>query len=410
MTRFLIFMLGYGITLTSTSSNVMSIYHHPLSNPIKEAPVASSLIIQKPAYQTVFSLGDTFNHHGLEIAFDDGENLSPITDFFISGDNPYTLGEQLITVSYQGLQATYPIKVTNEAAIFFPLVAEDIFISEYVRLNDSDLALELFNGTNSAVNLGDYSISITEEKVFGLNNVDLAVNETYVIASNTSKQEILGVAQQIEADFSWVVGDMIELKKGQVPIDVINTIEDNTSNCINGICSLDNSVLARSNKHFQKTTDFNKREWHVFGSDLSRLGQHHFASANLTYEQQAKAFGEYVMYGAGMFAAGRVEEAYQQLKEEYGFMHINAKAFFIQNPNYEIEGINEEGKLDKSTFKEASGRIAVLASRNGEPSFLPHSSSFSSDNSTIKNAILIALIAMTFVGFYLLLKFKRIIR
>lgn len=409
MNRHFFLLLSLSILSISTSSNVLVFQYIPLPNHVKEAPLTSSLIIQKSAYQSVFSLGDTFNQDGLVVEYDDGESVNSIDDYLISGYNPFNLGEQLITIAHEGLQTNYTIKVTNEDAIFFPLVGEDLFISEYVRLDDTDFAIELFNGTNNAIDIETYSISINENKTIELEDVSLSINETYVIASDSSSQEILDKADQVVENLYWSLGDTMKLYHDETFVDVISVNDDSTSTCINGACSLNDVVLTRKNKHVQVTSVFDKNEWYAYGNDLSHLGQYQFATANLTYEQQAKAFGEYVMYGAGMFAAGRVEEAYQQLKEEYGFMDINAKAFFIQSPNYEIEGNNEEGKFDKSTFKEAFGRIGVLASRNGEQSLLPHSSSFSSNNNTIKNAILIALIAMAFIGIYLFLKLKKII-
>ena len=79
--------------------------------------------------------------------------------------------------------------------------------------------------------------------------------------------------------------------------------------------------------------------------------------------EQAKAWATYVMFGAGMFAAGRVEEAFRALEEEYQFMDLRSKAILFEQPNTSFQGINERDRLDVSTFREAVGRYNYLAAR-----------------------------------------------
>jgi len=69
------------------------------------------------------------------------------------------------------------------------------------------------------------------------------------------------------------------------------------------------------------------------------------------------------MYGRGMFAAGRVEEAFRTMEAEYGWMHPTSQALIFSQPNTAITGINENGQQDTSTFREAVGRYNYLAAR-----------------------------------------------
>jgi hypothetical protein len=79
--------------------------------------------------------------------------------------------------------------------------------------------------------------------------------------------------------------------------------------------------------------------------------------------EQAKAWATYVMFGAGMFAAGRVEEAFRALEEQYVWMHETSQLLLFSEPNTQITGINERGNADRSTFREAVGRYNYLAAR-----------------------------------------------
>lgn len=370
----------------------------------------ASLVISKEPYKTIFSLGDSFENDGLEISLVDKSQNITIEDFVISGHNPYSLGTQVISISYQDLEVEYSIDVTNKDALFFPLVSVDLMFTEYVQLGNNSFALEIFNGSPNTISIEDYILSVGDDE-YVFNSHDLLVNEVIVISASTSNEDIKKKANQVIEGLSWNSGEEISLRKDEKLIDVISTSEsDRGENCINGACSLFNNTLRRDEKSTITNPTFSKQNWYSLDNDISNLGVFSFHTPNLTYEQQAKAYGEYVMYGAGMFAAGRVEEAYNQLKKEYENMNVNSKAFFVQNPNYEIEGIDEQGKLDKSTFREASGRIGVLASRLGQPSFLPKmASSFSTDTSALKNIISMLLIGLVFTGFFGAIKYKKFI-
>jgi hypothetical protein len=79
--------------------------------------------------------------------------------------------------------------------------------------------------------------------------------------------------------------------------------------------------------------------------------------------EQAKAWATYVMFGAGMFAAGRVEEAFRALETEYQLMDYRSQNILFEEPNTTFQGINESNRLDNSTFREAVGRYNYLAVR-----------------------------------------------
>ncbi|MFA5235660.1 MAG: bacterial Ig-like domain-containing protein [Bacilli bacterium] len=90
-------------------------------------------------------------------------------------------------------------------------------------------------------------------------------------------------------------------------------------------------------------------------------------SGTLTFEDQATSYAVYIMYGIGMNAASDYFNVFYELQAEYGFMASESKAYFLQNRNHEISGINESGKLVTNTYNDAIGRYNYLAAKTGHP-------------------------------------------
>jgi hypothetical protein len=107
---------------------------------------------------------------------------------------------------------------------------------------------------------------------------------------------------------------------------------------------------------------YDSNEWIAYDADTTFIP---FALAEpmVTPLEQAKAWATYVMFGAGMFAAGRVEEAFRELETEYQLMDYRSQNILFEEPNTTFQGINERNRLDTSTFREAVGRYNYLAAR-----------------------------------------------
>lgn len=106
----------------------------------------------------------------------------------------------------------------------------ELFISEYVEGSSNNKAIELYNGTAAAIDLGagGYALRFyfnggTTATTIALNGV-VAAGQTFVIAHGSAVAEVLAKAQQLNSQ-SWYNGDdAIELVKGGTVIDSIGTV------------------------------------------------------------------------------------------------------------------------------------------------------------------------------------------
>ena len=120
-------------------------------------------------------------------------------------------------------------------SLAIPLAAHgtptELFFSEYVEGSSNNKALEIFNGTGSAVDLaaGGYSVQMFAN---GSASASVTVNLTglvadgdvFVLAHSSSNASILAVADQT-ASGNWYNGDdAVALRQGVAIIDVIGQI------------------------------------------------------------------------------------------------------------------------------------------------------------------------------------------
>jgi predicted extracellular nuclease len=120
-------------------------------------------------------------------------------------------------------------------SLSIPLVAHgtptELFFSEYIEGSSNNKALEIYNGTGSAVDLaaGAYSVqmfangSASAGVTVNLTG-SLASGDVFVLAHSSSNASILAVADQTGGG-SWYNGDdAVVLRQGAVIIDVIGQI------------------------------------------------------------------------------------------------------------------------------------------------------------------------------------------
>jgi hypothetical protein len=145
---------------------------------------------------------------------------------------------------------------------------------------------------------------------------------------------------------------------------------------------------------------YDPNEWIAYDAD-NTLASFALAEPMVTPLEQAKAWATYVMFGAGMNAAGRVEEAFRELEAEYESMDDRSQAILFEEPNTRFQGINERNRLDTSTFREAVGRYNYLAARVPGATGLINPSPF-----TINTLILISLGIVGLFAIFAFIKFR----
>ena len=110
--------------------------------------------------------------------------------------------------------------------------AADLFISEYIEGSSQNKAIEIYNGTGSAVSLGadGYSLqyyfngSAAPGLTINLTGT-VADGDVYIVAQNLADAAILAQADQLSAATNWYNGDdAVVLRKGAVVLDVIGQI------------------------------------------------------------------------------------------------------------------------------------------------------------------------------------------
>lgn len=107
--------------------------------------------------------------------------------------------------------------------------AADLIISEYVEGSSSNKAVEIYNGTESAVDLSQYSIELYTNGKTSPNNTmklqgELAPGATHVIVNAQAGAELKGKGQTQGPVTNFNGDDILVLKKGDAVVDSIGQI------------------------------------------------------------------------------------------------------------------------------------------------------------------------------------------
>ena len=254
-------------------------------------------------------------------------NMTTVTKFTIGGITlPTTItsgSSATFTVTFNSANSgTFTDTVTinntdaNEAAYDFALRATvsvapctDLFISEYVEGSSNNKAIEIYNPTASAINLGDYDIVIYSNGSSSVSNtVSLSgtINPytTYIVANPSSNATILALAQQTSGSITFNGDDAVALRKSGVIIDVIGQIgNDPGTEWGTDLQSTAENTLVRNfavqigdangSDAFNPAT-----EWTGYESDdVSNLGSHTNACTTSLPEMDVKGNGVSIIDG-----------------------------------------------------------------------------------------------------------------
>lgn len=174
-------------------------------------------------------------------------------------------------------------------------LADDLFISEYIEGSGNNKALEIFNGTETAIDLADYQIEIYYN---GSNSVGQTISlsgmlnssNTYVISHASASQSVLSVADLITSSLSFNGDDAVVLSHNQTPIDIIGEIgfDPGSAWSVAGETGTANKTILRKQSILSGNTDWvisagtnaDDSEWIVMPTDyFSDLGEHSFGSS-----------------------------------------------------------------------------------------------------------------------------------
>jgi hypothetical protein len=164
----------------------------------------------------------------------------------------------------------------------------DVFISEYVEGSSNNKAIELYNGTASAINLaaGSYDLqyyfngSATPGLTIALTGT-VPAGGVYIVAHSSAAAAITGVANQTNGS-GWYNGDdAVVLRKGGVALDSLGQVgSDPGTEWGTGLTSTADNTLRRKPAVCQGDTTLNDAfnpalEWDGFAADtFDGLGSH----------------------------------------------------------------------------------------------------------------------------------------
>ncbi|MCW8910327.1 MAG: VPLPA-CTERM sorting domain-containing protein [Gammaproteobacteria bacterium] len=174
-------------------------------------------------------------------------------------------------------------------AVLLPTTeASSIFFSEYIEGSGYNKALEIYNGSSSALDLGTMQIEIymngqiTPYRTIGLSNTTLAAGDVFVIADSRADGSLLSYADQTSDNLGWFNGDdAIVLRDSLSLLDIFGQIGTDPGLGW-GISPLSsqNNTLVRSSSIISGdiigSDSFDPAsEWVSFGlDDFSQLGSH----------------------------------------------------------------------------------------------------------------------------------------
>lgn len=172
----------------------------------------------------------------------------------------------------------------------------DLIISEYVKGSSNDKAIELYNGTNSTIDLSGYKLVQYNNGATSYGNYSLdltgssvASKSTFIIVNNSASPTLKAYADLLST--SNVMGfngdDAIALLRNEQVIDVFGKIgQDPGTGWGTPVITADNTLIRKSSTILGDTDgndDFDPLiEWTVLGSNnFSNLGTHSMDSGVL---------------------------------------------------------------------------------------------------------------------------------
>jgi len=273
--------------------------------------------------------------------------------------DPLILGTTSFLINHETIEYRFKLTMTNDGVIIDPLVGQKPFISSFA-VNDTHHFVSLFNPTLSSLSLDNYGLIINdtyyafEIGIFIPSMVEIRIP----LLDGVSMIDVIGDDGLVtlfpvrhiflkEAS-SLLSTDHIEISE---IMQVLNQDADISTHAFQRIPSITDPEAS-----------YTSSSWVAVPNEVD-VPSHALFQPTVTPLIQAKAWAHYVMFGAGMNAAGRVEEAFRALEKEYQFMDARSQSILFEQPNTSFQGINERNREDTSTFREAVGRYNYLAAR-----------------------------------------------
>ncbi len=197
---------------------------------VSKKPVATEIVLKSEPDNTKYVKGTKFDLSGAEISviYDNGdEKAVAVDDSMISGGDINTLGEQDLTISYEGLSLTIKVEVISvevEKLELTELPAKLVYL-EGEEFDDAGMVITAYynNGENAVISSSEYTV-IGYSASPGVHSVTIEYSSKTVSFNVTVKNKTLSEISvaQLPDKTEYIEGEELELKGL-----IINAIYDN---------------------------------------------------------------------------------------------------------------------------------------------------------------------------------------
>jgi predicted extracellular nuclease len=222
----------------------------------------------------------------IKFKVNDGVEQEYINEFTLGGNGVSSVAESATVTAYTYLMQDAGIRSGNTTFTYtidttptLPAV-KDLFFSEYVEGSSNNKAIEIYNGTGVEVNLSNYSVYLysngtttgTKTALSGT----LAVGDVFILYNASASDAIKSVGNLSSSAANYNGDDALELRKGDVIIDVFGKVGERPVPCWSeGEKSTLNKTLVRKAAIQQGNTTFSLSEWDQYDQDtITYLGNH----------------------------------------------------------------------------------------------------------------------------------------
>ncbi|MFA6941106.1 MAG: lamin tail domain-containing protein, partial [Clostridiaceae bacterium] len=165
-------------------------------------------------------------------------------------------------------------------------VAADLFISEYIEGSSNNKAIEIYNGTDTEVDLSNYSLKLyfNGKTTFTAINLTGSIKpgDVFIVSNSSANDAIKAQADLKSGSLSFNGDDAVELVNGTKTIDIMGKIGDTTK-------FGEDKTLIRKSIICLGNTIYDPNEWNSIAKDvITSLGTHTMDSFPITSIKNAK--------------------------------------------------------------------------------------------------------------------------
>ena len=259
---------------------------------------------------------------------------------------------------------------------------ENVFISEYVEGSGYNKALEIFNGSSSAIDLSQYSIELSNLSGAIPLSGTLASGDVFVIANPNADSSVLAVADAQDTAISFNGDDSVTLKHNNSSIDLIGT---------NGVNYGQDVTLVRDSSVTKGSATYSSNQWNSYASNtFSYLGSHNgsISSAPLVSEDfESAAKGSYttgdITTSEGTWTFTNSLLGNLSNDKKYGTQSARIKSAGSITMNFDAASAKEV-VLSHANFGSDAGATWKLQKSTNQGSTWTDVTSFTSSTSTLK--------------------------